>query len=98
MQAIPEDLFVNSYEKGTALKDPTMISTRLILAPLNEEVSEINTRIQELLVTEERIYLSSDTPIGSKTFDPYYMADHQVEVLNQKRPSGFPSFKLQVFL
>jgi hypothetical protein len=106
MEALPEDLFVDSldklvdfvYDEGNALKDPSTISSRLILAPLNEDVSEVNRKIQTLLGTEERVYLSSDTPIGSKTFDPYYMAEHQVEVLNQKHISGFPPHKLEVYI
>ena len=104
MEALPEEMFVDSldqlidfvYDEGKALKEPLSISKRLILAPLNEHVDEVNKKLQILLGTEERVYLSSDTPISSKTFDPYYMAEHQVEVLNQKRPSGFPPHRLEV--
>jgi hypothetical protein len=104
MEAIPEDMFVDSldqlinfvYDNGNALNDPDLVATRLILAPLNEEVAEVNATVQTQLGTEEKVYLSCDTPIGSKTFDPYYMAEHQVEVLNEKKPSGFPPYKLQV--
>jgi hypothetical protein len=59
-------------------------------------INSINSMVQTQLGTEEKVYLSCDTPIGSKTFDPYYMAEHQVEVLNEKKPSGFPPYKLQV--
>jgi hypothetical protein len=104
MEPLPEDMFVNSldelinfvYDNGNALQDTSIVSKRLILAPYNEEVTEVNAKVQSMLPTEERVYISTDTPIGSKTHDPYYMADHQVEVLNQKRPSGFPPYKLEV--
>ena len=44
-----------------------------MLAPTNEEVNEVNEILQAYLESDEKEYLACDTPIGSKTHDPYYM-------------------------
>ena len=83
------------YDKDCAtVGDPETAVKRLILAPTNEEVNEV---LQSHLKTTEKEYLACDTPIGSKTHNPYYMGglnlwiifllsshlDHQTEVLNR---------------
>ena len=104
-QAIPEKYFVDSleellsfvYDDGIAVADPEKAVKRLILAPTNEEVNEVNEILQSHLTSPEKEYLACDTPIGSKTHDPYYMGgifflykrfgstylDHQTEILNR---------------
>ena len=80
-QPIPEEYFVDSleelisfvYDDGTAVADPEKAVKRLILAPTNEEVNEVNDILQAHLISPEKQYLGCDTPIGSKTHDPYYM-------------------------
>ena len=86
------------YDKDCAtVGDPETAVKRLILAPTNEEVNEVNEVLQSHLKTTEKEYLACDTPIGSKTHNPYYMGglnlwiifllsshlDHQTEVLNR---------------
>lgn len=106
-QPIPEEYFVDSldelisfvYDDGKAVADPEKAVKRLILAPTNEEVNEVNEILQSYLSTPEKEYMGCDTPIGSKTHDPYYMGglfcliytrfriifhlDHQAEILNR---------------
>ena len=80
-QPIPEEYFVDSlqdlisfvYDDGSAILDAEKAVKRLVLAPTNEEVNEVNDILQSYLKSDEREYLACDTPIGSKTHDPYYM-------------------------
>ena len=60
-------------EECAAVSDPETAVKRLILAPTNEEVNEVNDILQSHLKSSEKEYLACDTPIGSKTHDPYYM-------------------------
>ena len=60
-------------EDCAAVGDPETAVKRLILAPTNEEVNEVNDILQSYLKTPEKEYLACDTAIGSKTHDPYYM-------------------------
>ena len=62
------------YEDGKILDNPEEAVKRLILSPKNDEVNDVNHILQAKLTTHEKEYLAADTPIGSRTHDPYYMA------------------------
>lgn len=76
-----DELISFVYDNGKTVADPDSAVKRLILAPTNEEVEQVNEILQAYLNSDEKEYLSCNTPIGVKTFDPYYMAGYHLYTL-----------------
>lgn len=94
-----EDLLSFVYEDGKILGNPEEAVKRLILAPKNDEVNNVNNMLQSILPSHEKEYLAADTPIGTKTHDPYYTAgffliQHFTYIKIRRSPSRSPQ---QVF-
>ena len=69
---------------------------RAILAPKNLIVEKVNEYVLDLLPGEERIYLSYDTPVTSKTGTNVVDDVHTPEFLNTIVASGLPNHKLRL--
>lgn len=83
------------FEDGNAFLQQTEFCDRLLLAPLNREVDQINDHIMSLLPGVSKTYLSADTPLDDYTFDVNAVF-HDVEHLNNTTPSGFPPHRLHL--
>ena len=71
------------------------LAERAILAPLNRSVNELNIIVQNRLISSEsRLYLSIDTPDVDE--QSHQAAHIPIEVLNEQKPSGFPSHRLEL--
>ena len=75
------------------MQDPTYMSERCCLTPLNENSHEINDLILHQLDTPVHTYLSTDRVL---TDDPEEAAAYAVEFLNALTPSGLPKHKLEL--
>ena len=75
------------------MQDPTYMSERCCLTPLNENSHEINDLILCQLQGPVHTYLSTDRVV---TDNPEEAAAYPMEFLNAQTPSGLPKHKLEL--
>ena len=75
------------------MQDPTYMSERCCLTPLNENSHEINDLILRQLQGPVHTYLSTDRVV---TDNPEEAAAYPLEFLNAQTPSGLPKHKLEL--
>ena len=75
------------------MQDPTYMSERCCLTPLNENSHEINDLILRQLQGPVHTYLSTDRVV---TDNPEEAASYPMEFLNAQTPSGLPKHKLEL--
>ena len=75
------------------MQDPTYMSERCCLTPLNENSHEINDLILRQLQGPVHTYLSTDRVV---TDNPEEAAAYPMEFLNAQTPSGLPKHKLEL--
>ncbi|XP_075654824.1 uncharacterized protein LOC142624995 [Castanea sativa] len=106
---IPEDLLIKPTRDPKAniinvtypdmhdkMKDSQYLQERVILAPTNEIVNEINDQILSLVDEEERVYLSSNTVCKSSNSITDLDTLYPVEFLNSLEFLGIPKHKLKL--
>ena len=75
------------------MQDPSYMSERCCLTPLNENSHHINDLILQQLREPVHTYLSTDRVV---TDDPDEAAAYPMEFLNAKTPSGLPKHNLEL--
>ena len=75
------------------MQDPSYMSERCCLTPLNENSHHINDLILQQLQEPVHTYLSTDRVV---TDDPDEAAAYAMEFLNAQTPSGLPKHKLEL--
>ncbi|XP_015969827.1 uncharacterized protein LOC107493241 [Arachis duranensis] len=83
---IPFDLII------PVLENPVEDIDRAILAPIVENVEEINNYRVDLLPGEEKNYLNADSICGSDAYSDVEVDWINVEFLNQIKCSGLPNY------
>jgi len=78
------------------MHDPSFFKDRATLAPKNSIVNEINDYVLDLILGEERMYLSCDTPCNDNPHASGPNDVHTPEFLNTITTSGLPSHKLRL--
>ena len=76
--------------------DPTYLRERAIIAPKNDTIDEINSRILSLVLGNEKVYLSSDTLVESSKENGNLDLLYPVEFLNSLQFKGIPHHKLML--
>jgi ATP-dependent DNA helicase PIF1 len=76
---------INNY------KDKAWLYSRSIVAPTNDVVNHVNTKILAMIPGEEREYKSAD-----ETVELDQMVEYPVEFLNSLNPSGLPPHVLRL--
>ena len=71
--------------------DPDYLNGRVILAPTNNEVAMLNSRVLKMLPGEVETFRSGDELAASEDLLRFNM-----EFLNSLQPNGFPPFELQL--
>ncbi|KAL7588139.1 hypothetical protein Lser_V15G39993 [Lactuca serriola] len=75
---------------------PSDLSVRAIVCPTNETADALNTRVLEMMTTQERVYKSTDTmqPNGKYTLELEGL--YPTEYLNQLTFAGIPAHALRL--
>ena len=87
-QLLIETVFTNMERNYT---NAQWLCERVILAPKNTDVAEINKKRLLLILGDSRVYKYVDKPC-----DPSEAVQYPVEFLNSLRPSGLPPHELHL--
>jgi ATP-dependent DNA helicase PIF1 len=92
-----DDIISSTYPNLEAsYSDPTYLRERAIIAPKNDTIDEINSRILSLVPGNEKVYLSSDTLVESSKENGNLDLLYPVEFLNSLQFKGIPHHKLML--
>lgn len=92
-----DDIIRSTYPNlETSYSDPTYLRERAIIAPKNDTIDEINSRVLSLIPGHEKVYLSSDTLVGSSKEHGNLDLLYPVEFLNSLQFKGIRPHKLVV--
>ncbi|CAO2142169.1 unnamed protein product [Urochloa humidicola] len=92
-----DDIIRSTYPSlETSYSDPTYLRERAIIAPKNDTIDEINSRVLSLIPGHEKVYLSSDTLVESSNEHGNLDLLYPVEFLNSLQFKGIPPHKLVV--
>jgi hypothetical protein len=89
--------FLYSKTQHTTIPSPTFFYDRVLLAPLNDDIRKLNSRILHLFPGDTRTYTSAD----SQVIEPgtqHYPNVLPVEFLNSLNASGLPPSNLELKL
>ena len=78
----------------TSFSDPDYLRERAIIAPKNDTIDEINSRVLSLIPGHEKVYLSSDSLVETSKDNGNSDILYPVEFLNSLQIKGIPSHKL----
>ncbi|CAJ2653406.1 unnamed protein product [Trifolium pratense] len=78
------------------MNDSSFFRQRAILAPTNSVVSGVNEYILDLIPSEEKVYLSYDSPCNQSSFVDAPDNVHTPEFLNTIVSSGIPNHKVRL--
>ena len=93
-----DELINKVFQSGAILDNPVVSANRLILSPLNSQADEVNKKILAMLPGTLHTFFSTNIPLKINSNDPCSAADHDIVVLNERKPTNFPPHILEVFI